>query len=287
MLEPRTQHPLGDLTVILLATDGGLHSEGAVKEVIRLARACNTRLHVLRLFSYKSGFSDETSRRLDDEFRQKMESETTPYFERIRELAAAENVECESSVKNTTNIAQAIVDKANALRSDLIVMGRRGLSGIKKLLLGSVTSEVIGLAQCKILVVPQDASIKGESILLATDGSDFSAVAEAEAVSAGLKCPQLKQLIALSVASSDSETNQAKQTVEKFKATAESKGVKVEAIVKTGKPAQTIMDVAKEQNADMIIMGTHGRTGIQKAIIGSVASQVVSSAHCAVLVVKS
>jgi nucleotide-binding universal stress UspA family protein len=54
----------------------------------------------------------------------------------------------------------------------------------------------------------------------------------------------------------------------------------------TGRPADAIIETAKEQNADLIVVGSHGRTGLNKLLMGSVAERVIVLASCAVLVVK-
>ncbi|MHC1791739.1 universal stress protein [Solidesulfovibrio sp.] len=63
-------------------------------------------------------------------------------------------------------------------------------------------------------------------------------------------------------------------------------GVSVKGIVLAGYPAEEILAAATEHNVDMIVMGTHGRTGIDRIIFGSVAENVVKSALCPVLTVK-
>ena len=59
-----------------------------------------------------------------------------------------------------------------------------------------------------------------------------------------------------------------------------------EAVVETGHPADTIVRVAQERGADLIVMATNGRTGLQHAVLGSVAEKVVRLAPCPVLTVK-
>jgi universal stress protein A len=59
-----------------------------------------------------------------------------------------------------------------------------------------------------------------------------------------------------------------------------------EADVAAGPPAETIVRVAQERGADLIVMGTHGRTGLRHALIGSVAEKVVRLAPCPVLVTR-
>lgn len=62
--------------------------------------------------------------------------------------------------------------------------------------------------------------------------------------------------------------------------------VEVEYLVHTGDPAETILDQAKETNADLIVMGTHGRTGFNRMLMGSVAERVLRHSPCPVVTVK-
>ena len=61
--------------------------------------------------------------------------------------------------------------------------------------------------------------------------------------------------------------------------------VKVTHVIREGSPAKVILEVAKEENVDLIVMGSSGKSGFDKFIMGSVADKVVNSAKCAVLVV--
>jgi nucleotide-binding universal stress UspA family protein len=54
----------------------------------------------------------------------------------------------------------------------------------------------------------------------------------------------------------------------------------------TGDPAQTVVDLAKEEEVDIIVLGTHGRTGLSRLLMGSVAEAIVRRAACPVLTVK-
>jgi nucleotide-binding universal stress UspA family protein len=63
--------------------------------------------------------------------------------------------------------------------------------------------------------------------------------------------------------------------------------VKVDYRLEEGDPVRTILDVAAETKADLIVMGTHGRTGLGRLLLGSVAEQVLRNARCPVLAVKA
>jgi nucleotide-binding universal stress UspA family protein len=63
-------------------------------------------------------------------------------------------------------------------------------------------------------------------------------------------------------------------------------GVELQRLVVDGEPAFQILETARQHGADLIVMGTHGRTGIRRVIMGSIAEQVVRKATCPVIAVK-
>jgi universal stress protein A len=65
-----------------------------------------------------------------------------------------------------------------------------------------------------------------------------------------------------------------------------SEGLRVRSLIKRGAPAPVIVDTAKRTGTDLIIMATHGRTGLAHVLIGSVAEKVVRAAGCPVLTVR-
>jgi nucleotide-binding universal stress UspA family protein len=67
---------------------------------------------------------------------------------------------------------------------------------------------------------------------------------------------------------------------------AEKKGVKAASLLVEGRPSEQIVHLAEESNVDLIVMGTHGRRGTERILIGSVAERVIEYSQCPVLVVK-
>lgn len=65
-----------------------------------------------------------------------------------------------------------------------------------------------------------------------------------------------------------------------------SKGVKAEVAIKHGSPAEAILDVADETGANLIVLGSYGKHGAKRFLLGSVSSKVVDHAKCNVLVIK-
>lgn len=78
---------------------------------------------------------------------------------------------------------------------------------------------------------------------------------------------------------------EAEQRIEAVRQRVEDTGLTVKVVMVNGPPAQRITETAEKEAADLIVMGTHGRTGLRHMLIGSVAERVVRHATCPVLVV--
>ena len=81
--------------------------------------------------------------------------------------------------------------------------------------------------------------------------------------------------------------SEAEQSLERYTTELQGRGQKVEAIVREGYPATVIIEEAESQGADLIVIGTHGLSGLKHLLLGSIAERVVQKATCAVLTVKS
>jgi len=78
----------------------------------------------------------------------------------------------------------------------------------------------------------------------------------------------------------------AKNSMKKVTDDLAAQGIKAEIVIKDGHPAEKIIEAAKESGAELIVVGSHGRHGAKKFLLGSVSSKVVEHAPCHVLVVK-
>ena len=292
---------MGPLKHILLASDGSESSEGAVKEAIYLAKSCVAKLSVIYVLETNPEFETEGLK-----FVEKMEHAAREHLELIRNEAAAQNVEVEAIVRRTDQPYKAIVEEAAKMKSDVIVMGRRGRTGLEKMLMGSVAAKVIGYAPCKVLVVPRFAMISCKNILIATDGSKYSVAAATEAIGIAKRCKSNLIIItvvhteALSSMSPDTgytqsqqetiakqELQRAERNISGVKGLAEKEGIHAEGIIAEGRPFEVIVRAAMDRNIDLIVVGSHGRTGISKFLMGSVTERVIGHAGSAVLVVKA
>jgi len=200
------------------------------------------------------------------------------------------------TVCETGEVHERIVDLAEREHCDLIIMGRRGLGRIERALVGSVTARVIGHTRCDVLVVPNNTTVGWKSIVLATDGSKYSDAAADRAI-AFAKSYQGDLAVISVVDVPDELTAEAPQAVEELirkakgyvsdiQRRAEAAGVKAVPIIGEAEAFQAINNLAREQKANIIILGSHGRTGLRRLLMGSVTEKVIGYAPCPVLVVK-
>ncbi len=272
--------PTAGLEKLLLSTDGSEFSEGAIREAINLAKTCSSRLFAVSVVEVNPEFEA-----LAPQLVEKVEKETRQHLESVKSMAAGEGVECEIIAHQGEEPYKYIVEEAAKNRVDMIIMGRRGRSGLKRLMLGSVAAKVIGHAPCNVLIAPRAARVVCKNILIATDGSRYSDAASMQSI--GIAKRLGSSLFAVSVAHSDAELQETRDNVNRVKELAGREGIKVETLTPTGRPYEAIVDAARQMNADLIVVGSHGRTGIERLLMGSVTERVIGHADCAVLVVKA
>jgi nucleotide-binding universal stress UspA family protein len=271
--------PVGKLEKVLLATDGSQFSEGAIREAINFAKVCSSRLYAITVLETNPEYETIGSNVFEKE-----EAEAIKHLDTVKERAAQEGVTCETVFHSSMDPSQAIVDEATERKIDMIVIGRRGRTGLAKLLMGGVAAKVVIHAPCKVLIVPKAARIEYRSILVATDGSGHSIAAVQEAVSIAKRCGS--RIIALSSIRSNDEMEKARENVNKVLDMAKSEGVTAEALTPTGRSYNVIVETAGGRGVDLIVMGIPVKTALEKIFTGSATEKVIGTAGCAVMVVK-
>ena len=273
--------PLSKLDELLLATDRSAFSEGAVREAINFAVKCSSRLYVMSVLETNPQY--ET---IGADVYEKEETEALKYLESVKARALQAGVySCEAVLHYGEEPYRLIVNEAVEKKVDMIIIGRRGRGGLMKVLMGQVAAKVIGHAPCKVLVVPRAAKIEYKNILVATDGSAHSVAAASEAIGIAKRCGSA--VIALSTAYTEGDLEEAKANVDKVVDMAREEGVPIEAITPMGRSHNVIVETAGGRGVDLIVMGTYGKTGIKRLLMGSSTERVIGHAGCAVLVVRA
>jgi len=202
------------------------------------------------------------------------------------------------------DIAGTILDVADEIQADMIVMASHGRGGIGRFLLGSVADRVVHHAKVPVLLIRPtitagddkslDATTSFRKILVPLDGSEL----------ATRVLPHVQQLASLSgaevtlfrsyldlVGSDDAPDPEiARQTAGSYlQVIADNmskQSIHPHTLIERGRAAECILDVAESMPADLIAMSTHGRSGITRFLMGSVADRVARHAHIPVLLVR-
>lgn len=294
---------------VLLAVDGSAYSQAAVTLTARIVWPSKTSAHTLAVVPERwslSGLSLEAQRVVD---------ETVAKVRHLEKLAAeqlaaqaaerlwAHHMMAEPETREGKP-SEVILQRAAELPADLIVIGARGLSAPDEFLLGSTAHKLAHYAECSVLVARPLDREQPLIVVLAADGSQ-----EAERA-AEMLCtfplPQWAEVIVVGVAEialglagskgkafSDvpESVRQALLDAAEARVSAAVKhlnecGAQVRSVIRVGHPAGEILATAKEQDADLIVMGARGQTRASLFPLGGVAQKIIKYAPCSVLVVR-
>lgn len=202
--------------------------------------------------------------------------------------------------------ATTIVEDAKAFGADLLVIGSRGHGRLESLVTGSVSSEVVDAAPCPVLVakVPSmtrvvvgwdgsEAALAAESVLANSpifEGIPIRLVAVVDrrhpvgddaGPTMDVGTAEARARVAAATASTASEATPVAAAAARLRAA----GREVETAVRRGNAAHEIIATAEESNADVVVVGTRGRTGLARLVLGSVARDVLHRSPVSVIVV--
>jgi len=182
--------------------------------------------------------------------------------------------------------------------SDLILVRAHVRRDMAHWMLGSVARAVVATAPCAVQIVrdlggDRTSTLEiGRRVLLATDGSETSAAA-ARAL-AERPWPEGSEFKVVSVeepwalkSSRVKHDEQAQEAVRSVQQVLASAGLNATGAVLSGNAKEVILEEARKWEADLIVVGSHGRRGFRRLLLGSVSEAVAMSAHCSVVVVRA
>ena len=292
------------IPIILAATDFSETARSALDWAVELARQQGARLeliHAITVPPTMPGYAPPVGLDFSEELRDAAES-------RLAEAAAAlkdKGVEV-STFLDLGTPSQVIVQRANTLNARAIVIGTRGLTGLRHLLLGSTTQRVVHGAHCPVLTVHPGDSGRHRPIRTILVPTDFSQDAELAVVTAHHLLAGLEQdakLILLhafnlpieytaygpiptSISYLQDAGLESERRLYDMAEELRRDGLTVEAVAREGDPAHVIAEEAKARGADLIAMGTRGHTGLRHLFLGSTAERVVEQAPCPVMTIR-
>ena len=303
-----TSHPssLASITTVLVPTDFSDLSYKAVRYAAALVRKIGAKLHVVHVaeidFALPGAALPGRNPLVDD----------TKEAQALRDqIQAAAGSDVVAALHGRTGRAfDQVVRFSGELSADLIVMSTHGLTGVRRVLFGSNAERVVQYSTCPVLVVragqPEPSSseqLRLGTILVPIDFSASSeealrtAVGFAQQFDARLVllhsvfAPVIPAAAGYAAPSLDVPLEQLRSAAqEQMHALVERtafNGVRHETQIATGFPGETICSYADRSGVDLIVMSSHGRSGLMHVLIGSVAEHVVWHALSPVLVVPA
>ena len=265
---------------LMVCTDGSVGANNAVALTLDLARACGSKVSIVQVMQIVPEFQAAMP-----DVRCTLEREVQKNFEVIKAEGDRLEVPLDLLMLEAQQPHAAIVTEIEKIQPDLVVMGRRGKHGLTDILMGSVTARVIGHSPVNVLVVPRGAALGFQRILIASDGSPPSEKTWDLALAMAKQAAS--QLIAIVVAQEEGDIIEAKALVHKLLNAANAVGMPLKGVSPQGvAPDAGIIHQAIKNEVDLIVMGSHGRTGLKRLFMGSVTERVIGQAPCPVLVVK-
>ena len=304
---------------IVIALDQSRHARAALQLVQQMRWPTGSTvslLHVLEIVTISGGWQLHYHPELWKQFvgeRKKLFAQAQRFLERMEAQVRIGDTRVNTMVKWGLPLA-GILEALKKQQADVVVVGSRGLSGVRRFLLGSVSEGVLTAAPCSVLIsrgrrkgAAQQAT-NGFRVLLAVDESEPAVAAarwlRAVRLPAGAEVTILHvvgppddcapQLLALKVPKFR-ESAQAvirlaqehgRQVLTRSRKVLAPRGLTVYPVLVEGHPAEEIIQAATRTHADLVILGSRGMTGLKGTFLGSVSRRVARHAPCSVLVVK-
>ena len=301
---------------ILIGYDGSDSADAAIKDLVRAGLPDDVEAIVLTVAEqYVADPADAVPQGAG------VDIDTVPH--RVAELVRQSHLVMERGIKGVSEIfphwkiegettgtfpVPAMLDKASVWHPDLIVLGSHGRSYLGRLLLGSVSLEVLSHATCPVRIGRNRHAVNASPvrIIFGTDGSPDSMRAldllserrwGAGSTVRVVSVIDLRQFIPTQdlsptllddlIASESAERDRLHRAVDTACDALRTKGVIVQGEVVDGDPRKVLLETADEWGADCIVLGARGVSGLQRFVLGSVSYAVCARAHCSVEVART
>lgn len=287
---------------VLVPTDGSDHAARAAEHGRVIARAFDATVHLLTVADIDAAAGPFSAGGVDEAYVERLTDRAQETLDAVEPVF--DGVETVRSSVKTGRPADEILAYVEDNDIDLIAMGTRGRTGLARYLTGSVARRVLRLAPVPVLTVRSDAAEPSESydeILVPTDGSDCATAALAHALAVADRFESRVHAVTVvdigdlatgtEVAVPQSLrtqlTESATDATESVESAAREAGVDAVTQVRSGRTARELLSYVTEADIDLVCMGTRGRTGLDRLLIGSTTEAVVPRADAPVLSVST
>jgi nucleotide-binding universal stress UspA family protein len=288
---------------ILYATDLSSVSEPAWREAKQLGRLFNAEILLVHVVPFvvlpTEGYFPP---QLYDELVKSARREAESGSDRLLGSVAASGLKVRIRLEDGAP-AQRILEVANEERADVIIVGTHGRTGLQRAILGSVADRLVRQAPCPVVTVPPTLGDKPRGkirrICYATDFSPSARAAWPWVVAIASAADAEVDLVHVTFSPvpdrhlSGEEMGriahmlheQGRAEAQRFLEQSPFPGGRISVRLSHGDPGEQIVHQAQAQSADLIVMGTHGWSGVVRWMLGSVAHHVIQAAPCPVLTI--
>ncbi len=294
---------------ILFPTDFSRHSERALDTALSVAAEFGASLHMLHAVVLHSEDPHDPSHHFPDpdEIRQRLERAADRRM--VSDLAQRQAAELDVTrvQRRGPAVGPVILEYADEIDADMIVMSTRGRRGLEHVLLGSVAEQVVRAAACPVLTVlsSDDAQPPGlhRPILVPVDFSahsrDALSLAREIAARYGTSIDLLHvferpihpevYLGGMPLDSPEFQTVEGslREALETFAAETSGPDVRTDLHLREGRAVTGILEFAEESGSGLIVIASHGLTGLAHVLLGSVTEKIVRRARCPVLTARA
>jgi len=282
---------------ILVPIDGSDPAEVAAEEAIEIARRFDASLSLLAVLETPESAHSSVGTEPD---RDDLDEQVERAIERIEAHAVEAGVPHETLIERGIphDVISATVSDRDA---EMVAMGTHGRTGVERILLGSVTERVLRTSSVPVLTAHERDDVGVfDDILVPTDGSTTAdraadhALALAERDGATVHALSVVDVQAMASGLDmgaglpgvvETLTDQREDAVAAVRDRAEDRGIDCETAVLEGGPVKAIGDYVDDNGIDIVTMGTHGHSGIERLLLGSVAERTIRTSDVPVLAV--
>jgi nucleotide-binding universal stress UspA family protein len=289
---------------ILFPTDFSASADEVMKHAAFLARESGAELHVLHVYDVPAARPTSGPDAGETDFKKRIS-------ERVNQISGeygGEGLRTVAVIRTGEAPAPVINDYAREAAIDLIVLGTHGRRGLRRVFMGSVAEETVRSAPCPVYCIRQDSEEHTpaprfpQRIIVPIDFSEYAARAVAAARRFAIGDAEIhlvhvvEEMVPPAIYGLEYPTYHDMTAEVEQHAKVElgnlagsivgGEGQVIQAVI-TGYPASAITDYAQDNDADLIVLTTHGRSGVERLLLGSVTEKVIRTSDVPLLIVRS